>query len=80
MDAYAAAYETPEMKAYQGTEEFKAYLVAKEVWEVAHDVYRVASPAARDRAFETLNAANAEKDRCLELARKTPEHKAAFGW
>jgi hypothetical protein len=80
MDSYVAAYATPEMQAYHNTAEFQTYLKAKQEWESAHEVYCGASASTKSGALASLNTATAEKDRTLELARKTAEHKVAFGW
>lgn len=79
-DGWDAAYNTPEMRAYRATVEFQNYLRARRAWEKAYDVYQEASDESRIDARAELVAADAEQCRLLELARKTAEHRVAFGW
>lgn len=66
-----------EHAAYQATAQFKAYLEAKAIWEEAHGIYSTySSDANRERLLDSQRFMDAH----LELARQTPEHKAAFGW
>lgn len=75
-----AAYDTQGMLAYRATKEFQDYLQARRAWERAHDIYQKASDESRIDARAELVASDAEQCRLLELARKTSEHKVAFGW
>ena len=64
--------------AYERTPEFRFYLLAKVEWEQTKESYirgprTAAAVKAELRAWEYAQT-------LLELARKTPEHRAAFGY
>lgn len=71
---------TDAQKAYEETPEFAAYWQAWEVWSIAHNAYAAAWPSKKDALRPALIQAAEEKARLLEIARKLPIHKEAFGW
>ena len=71
---------TPEQEVYEALPEFAAYWQAWEVWNERQNAYSAAYPSQRELLRPALIQAAEEKARLLEIARKLPIHKEAFGW
>lgn len=65
-------------REYEATAEFQAYLKAKRNWEEARDHAQRNQHSGSARGAEII--AYGKMAGLLEAARRTPEHKAAFGW
>jgi hypothetical protein len=69
--------ESDALAAYEMCEEFREYLIAYLDWQKAHAAY---CTTKTDASYNALMAAQGYKDALLQIARNTPEHKAAFGY
>lgn len=69
--------ELDTLAAYERCEEFRDYLTAYLDWQSVHAAY---SAAPSEASRNALLAATHYKEALLEMARKTPEHRAAFGY
>lgn len=65
------------LAAYYATPQFAEYLQEKARWESAHAAYS-ANPNPQTRNQLTIR--QWAMDVCLASARRTDEHRAAFGW
>lgn len=72
------------LKAYYNSLAFSNYLRAKNVWQHVQlaysDAVMLRQPNTRDGLADAANITRNAMMACLEDARNSPEHKAAFGW